>query len=176
MNQEFGRLRADGTLERVGKTIVYQGVLMCNPSMAMLRRAKCLPINDTPPEEPAPAGSHYEISSWHEQDGKFVPVWDVVPDDPAPAPATRTFDVYRLMLALKDIDVPGDPDTGTPSTTAKDIAVAWAHEHGVYEELMTIGHISENDNDFVDALASLKSTLSLTDDQVATVLAASEVK
>lgn len=87
----------------------------------------------------------------------------------APPTPPRMLDVYKLIYNLKQIEVTIDGQT----MTANIPVVEWAKENGLYEELMTVRSVSENDEDIMAGVHALKDELGLTDKQMEDLLNAS---
>ena len=81
------------------------------------------------------------------------------------------YSVYKLVVALKSIDVV----VGGMTTNALNPAIEWVKARGLYEELMTIGEIWDDDEDLMGAIAALGQEFGLSDEDVAAILAEAEV-
>lgn len=116
----------------------------------------------TPPEGKIVASVHYSVS-----DNKLVAEYTY---EDAPVPV-KTYSLYRVVLALKQIEVEIEGQT----VTANIPLVEWAKANGLYEELVMAGTIKDDDDDFASGLAAAKQLLGMTDEQIAEVLASAEV-
>ena len=116
----------------------------------------------TPPEGKMVASVRYAI-----EDNRLVAIYTY---EDAPTPV-KVYDLYKIVLALKHIEVPIEGQT----VTANVPLVEWAKANGLYEELMMAGTIKDDDDDFSAGLAAAKSMLGVTDEQIAEVLTSAEV-
>jgi len=116
----------------------------------------------TPPEGKQVASMRYEVAN-----NKLVVVY-IYEDAPVPV---KVYDLYKIVLALKQIEVEIEGQT----VTANVPLVEWAKANGLYEELVMAGTIKADDDDFAAGLAAAKQLLGVTDEQIAEVLASAEV-
>lgn len=141
-----------------------------------------------PPSPHAPTEAEYNAAGWYRKniqppsppEGKMVAsVHYAVSDNMLVAEYTyeeipthvKTYSLYKIVLALKQIEVTIDGQT----VTANIPLVEWAKANGLYEELVMAGTIKADDDDFAAGLAAAKQLLGITDEQIAEVLASTEV-
>ena len=119
-------------------------------------------VPPTPPEGKMVASVHYAVT-----DNKLVTEY-TYEDVPTPV---KVYSLYKIVLALKQIEVEIDGQT----VTANIPLIEWAKANGLYEELVMAGTIKDDDDDFAAGLAAAKQLLGITDEQIAEVLASAEV-
>lgn len=141
-----------------------------------------------PPSPHAPTEAEYNAAGWYRKniqppsppEGKTVDSTRYVISDnelvaeytyaDIPAPV-KVYSLYKIVLALKQIDIEIDGQT----VTANIPLVGWAKENGLYEELVMAGTIRDDDDDFAAGLAAAKTMFGFTDEQIAEILASAEV-
>lgn len=141
-----------------------------------------------PPSPHAPTEAQYNSAGWYRKaivpptppEGKMVDSTRYVisgnelvaeytyADIPTPV---KTYSLYKIVLALKQIEVEIDGQT----VTANVPLVEWAKENGLYEELVMAGTICDDDDDYAAGLAAAKAMFGFTDEQVAAILESAEV-
>ena len=152
-----------------GNVVRVDGEVIVSPTDAQYRRAGFKPYVDEGGPYELAEGHHWERSGWDSSGDSIIQLYRAV-EDPAPPP--RTYDLYKLLLALKQIEVTVDGQT----VTANVPLVKWAEENGLYEELMMARRVRADDKDFEAGLAAAKSMLGLTDGQVEALLASARIR
>lgn len=122
-----------------------------------------LPFDATPmPEEPAPAGSHYE-ARYSVIDERIGQTWVAVEDPPAPP---RTFSKFKLKLAIADAGFLSEFEQLLASVEVK----PGYSGASAFSDAVTL---DEDHPKFEEAVAAVKQTFGLTDEQIEAILAAS---
>ncbi len=161
---KYAKLNRDGSLTYWRSDVVKKdGVTYANPGMARMREAGWLPVAEPRPPASRREGWHLEQDGWRVLNNVIQPKWRTVKDAP---PAPKEYDVYRLILALKSLDVTFEGQT----VKAIVPAVEWLKANGLYEEFLTIRTLREDDTDLMAAVSTLASTLGVTDAQVAEIM------
>lgn len=157
------------SLTAAPRTVRVDSVTYANPTQDTLRRAgiDAYPLAadtpPTPPEGKVAIADGYELTdgAWHR----------VYRYEDAPPPLPKEYDVYRLILALKSLDVTLEGQTMKAIVPA----VEWIKSQGLYEEFLTIRTIRADDTDLMAAISTLASVLGVTDAQVAEIMESAEV-
>lgn len=126
-----------------------------------------LPLEETPePSEPAPAGSHYEpryALDDEEEPTAITQTWVAAEDPPAPP---RTFSKFRLKLAIADA---GFLQQFEQLLAAVEVKPGYSGA-AAFADAVTL---DEDHPKFAEAVAAVKQTFGLTDEQIEAILAAS---
>ena len=145
------RMRSDNWME-FSEIIYNDGSQECPEGFLPVR--KVLP-------RPEPTGSQMLAWTYTPVNGEMVKEYYL----------ERRYSVYKLILALKNIEVEVDGET----TSALAPAIEWVKSHGLYEEFVTIGEIRDDDEDLMGAIAALGAEFGLSDGDVAAILEECEV-
>ena len=155
------------TLAPAPKAVRTAQGIVCNPTQATLRCAgiAAYPKEIDPPMPPAEEGKIVVPNGYALVDGAWVKQWRY--EDAPP----KEYNVYKLILALKSLDVTLEGQTMKAIVPA----VEWIKSQGLYEEFVTIRTIRADDTDLMAAISTLASVLGVTDAQVAEIMESVEV-
>lgn len=150
------------------RAVRVDGVTYANPTQATLRRAgiEAYPLASEPAPTP-PEGKVAVLVGYEVRLGSWYRVYRY---DDAPPPPPKRYSVYRLIYALKHLNVTVDGQT----VAAIGPVVEWVKAKGLYEELITVGTVDAGDEDLMAAVRELGASLGVTPEQIDALLASAE--
>lgn len=162
-NKRWAKM-VDGRPQYAKTVESIDGKWVANPTAAQYRKAGFKPyVDDGIPDEIIADGFHWEHYRWDDSGDSIICIYHPVKDPPPPP---RTIDLYKVLLALKQITVTVDGQT----VTANVPLVKWAEDNGLYEELVMARYVTDDDDDFKAGLAAAKDAFGFTDEQVEGIL------
>lgn len=162
-NRNFGKL-VEGQVEYAPSVLVIGDTTYFNPHAEHYLAAPdgpYYPVVADFPSQPAPEGYHYEARGWKLADGAVRRVYATVQDPP---PLQPVYDRYKLVCALEEAGLLGD--FMEILKTDPVLEFKWA----------SAKQLDYDDNVLETGIAAMKSALGVTDEQIAAILAASEVE
>ena len=157
LNKGFGKLVENGAMEYAPKAVKLGGYIQLHPTAEEYAVLGYLPVVDAPPSVPPQEGYHYEARGWEERDAAVRRVYAEVADPPAPP---RTFSKMKCVTALMEAELWG-------------AVKSYIESMGLYDLYLAAQDFREDNEYFIRGKAALMEALSLTDEQVEAILAAS---
>ena len=160
INNEFGKLLQDGSLQYAPESFNYNGKDYIHPTPAEFKMVGMLPIVTVQPSQPAPSGYHYEPDGLEADENEIRNKWKLVKDPPSPP---RVFSKLKVVEALK-------------ASNLFDQVKQWVIDNGMYDLYLAAQVFAEDNQYFEQGLQTLKTQLQLTDEQVEQILEACVVE
>ena len=155
MNQNYGKL-VNGAIVYAPSSLNTPGGMILNPKRLSYLQAGWKFLDLQPPADPPPEGKEYTITGYTETDTDIRANFKLVTIDRPP----RTFSKLRLINALM---------TRNLWLGVRD----WLDTSGYYDIFVAAQDFREDHPQFAAGLNAAKSRFSITDDEIAAILAES---
>ena len=155
MNQNYGKL-VNGAIIYAPSSLNTPGGMILNPKRLSYLQAGWKFLDLQPPADPPPDGKEYTITGYTETDTDIRANFKLVPIETPP----RTFSKLRLINALM---------TRNLWLGVRD----WLDTSGYYDIFVAAQDFREDHPQFAAGLNAAKSRFSITDDEIAAILAES---
>ena len=152
---------ATKALTRAPDPATIDGRMVVHPNAAMYATIGAYPMSPESPESPEPPEGKVAVPDGYElQSGAWVRTYrfDDAPESPKPV-----YDKYKLVMALEKSNLLADFVSLIKSDPVLDIKWSAAQ------------HLDYEDDTLANALAAIKESLGVTDEQVAAILKEAEV-